>query len=376
MFPLKNICDQEKPLLLKKSRQNLKSPFNSITYTGEAFDVLKSSLQKSIRRCDYETVMWCIRETHLLYNLDDSNKLYSKARIVNILNRIACCAIEDVSSRDVIALSYFFTYLSEYKLGQFSEILHLARAAETLRRALKSRACSHLETVASNIIPEKQEHYNNEFISAFKKGLRWEAAHYLGAIYREFMGLTENDPVSSKPLDKIASRKKAFLKWFYPVIKEEYRQIKLPCIIQDFKNSIRFRLEFFKERLYFKEQFKILISIIESIIAFKTQEMEKICETSLSSALEVSQIKENNSSFIWLEHHNAISHPKYVYDLHTSTGDDSIKMFIEEGSLVENPDTLWINSEWKTKYEAIKIMNYTKQKKVNNKRSHSEPSVF
>ena len=64
--------------------------FSSISYAGYKLDILKSALQKYLRRREFEKMLWCCSEIYMFHSLatTDKEKQAAKGIISNMLNNL------------------------------------------------------------------------------------------------------------------------------------------------------------------------------------------------------------------------------------------------------------------------------------------------
>ena len=86
MIAIMNIMKNNK----KVSELRHRTCFSSISYFGYKLDILKSAMQKYLRRREFEKMLWCVAEIYLfqVYADDDKKKQATKGIISNLINRI------------------------------------------------------------------------------------------------------------------------------------------------------------------------------------------------------------------------------------------------------------------------------------------------
>ena len=64
--------------------------FSSISHAGYKLDILKSALQKYLRRREYDKMLWCCSEIYMfhVFAKNEIEKQAAKGIISNLLNRL------------------------------------------------------------------------------------------------------------------------------------------------------------------------------------------------------------------------------------------------------------------------------------------------
>lgn len=405
-FALGSVSPQDKVQLNKITQQKILR-YSTVTHCGVRFDVLKSCLQKAIRRGDQETVMWAVRETILLIKLGDISSV-AKGHHTNMLNRLRIISVEDVSPRELFVFSMVHKWIQEYQTSVYEDVAYLARAALILSHARKSRVCSHLRVAACdhrscrfkeqlemecrlyniplecrlyNIPLEERKTLVFELLRTKEKNVtkaRFMAVYHLGMAYRQLLGMGPTDDITSVDSKKdTAAFKKVHFNWFW---KEAERLVAMnetkerfecwPSIIKALACTIIWKRKIFISRNYFREEFLVLVSVLESLAAVLLEPLESMKSAAWESFHIIANMKKAkcDNNFKWIVHHKPITHPAYVFDRHTSQGEKSIAFFINHGSLVKNEDTPWTNQEWSDIYKTIRISQDSDSHRVRPKK--------
>ena len=64
--------------------------FSSMSYNGYKLDILKSGIQKYLRRREFDKMIWCVAEIYLFQVLQktEQDKKATKGIITNLINRL------------------------------------------------------------------------------------------------------------------------------------------------------------------------------------------------------------------------------------------------------------------------------------------------
>lgn len=156
---------------------NFKGPMaGGISMNGIETDVLKSALQKYIRRGNLDKSIWCILEmdlfSEILFRENDEKKIKMiKSFLTNMANRLIIISIEDVG----IGNPALPLYINE-KLSIWEKARHSISNAHERRKALvdvvialvesrKSRELSHIRCVFSQVLEYKN--LPTDYVSKF-----------------------------------------------------------------------------------------------------------------------------------------------------------------------------------------------------------------
>ena len=393
------------------------TPFTSYTHCGIRFDLLKSLMQKGIRRGNESLVRFCIEEAFLIGRHNNNNNFY-KGKINNICNRLAMIAIEDVSPRCVTEFNYTMKNINRFSHDN-DNFNALMNAALMLTKAKKSRICSHLRLVcchsASPIFQELLLHYSSsndddddddnnnndnskidnlntmlsnillklnnddnddDIISTniinnddneFLNNKRIRCAFYLGQMYRLAVGLKESEKfiynAKNSPMRK-AAKKMNLQKLWETLITLAQSPIVKQCII--------FKRQLFENREFFDEEFLCLLSAVETLIS-ELYNVHSISSNTIDDDNNFS-IEEN-----WIELHcnkgKELMIPIYALDRHVRGGNHSMRFFLEYGAYVENEDKEWSINWMKTKYEHLRMI-INNNIKNDKKRKREEKEHF
>lgn len=333
--------------LRKSTQQDLRSYRKWKTHCGDDFDVLKSALQKYIRRGMWKNkAEWVVREIHLLTVLEE-NQQHAKACLTNILNRILVTTVEDVSPRE-FGVAHRVFYLIDCYRNRDKNLAYIAEAVFILCEAKKSRLCSYLrlglEQCDYSKSDEQVQVHMDKVIGLLKEKRQLMNEHrlllakHVYVIYVKLCGQKKFKKNNNNGMDMKTKRK--FADWINNILK--------PHASKHLMLSIMYKLNFFIGRQYFREELLVLLSIFDSYMASMYSFMPESFNT---------KIINDGGSFDWVKDHKPIIHPPFVYDRHTKQSvNKSMEFFIREGAKIENEDKEWqLPETFKTLYERIRI---------------------
>lgn len=302
-----------------------------ISWNGYETDILKSAIQKYIRRSNIEKALYCIVELDLFNELllRKYNKSL-KAFQTNIFNRLVIISIEDIG----IGNPYLPIYIQEC-INKWEKIRLDKEKSEDRRQLLcemvynmcickKGREISHLKIVYEEISKYKEKYPNVYNFDASRKNTE-EAFKEL---YKE------NKDSCFYYYFKYENQSK-LLDW---IIESEYDEKILKCM--------KILRNWYKKYKY--KEYKIYG--IQIILIGLRRELIKKYQFNYKILSDVDKLYINNING------EKIEIDYYVIDKHTKQGrkkGKNIIDFVKEGSYVEN-ESEFINQEYKKIYNEFK----------------------
>ena len=311
---------------------------NSDSITGISTGVLKSGFQKSLRRREFEDMIWYMEELYLFSVLGKNEKEIKtgNAILTNLVNRIIVMLDEEMVFSEVerylLVREYIELFKKEKKVKYVKVICEVLYNSKICRRNSYSRSYWFHRLGECEKVPDEICFEN--FKECFEKGEEECMIWMFKMFYNE------------EKSDKIVFRRRKdniYMIWNYLFNLEKVKKNKNIEKVLEWKLN-----EFFvKER---KERFLFLSSCID-ICMFYNEKWENIKD------YYDSRIEENNSYEINIENRKKIIVKDYIYDMHTREGKrmgKDKKNFREEGCIVINEDEEFLRKEWRDFY-----MGYT-----------------
>lgn len=378
---------------------------------GENHSVIKSALQKGVRRNDDALIAYCLRETYLFYHMC-TNYLNGKhdvakngERVVvnatipgkqfntNIINRCYTIAIEDCSPRGLKYVNACAKNLKTYK--EESHPRNLMQAGLFLSACPPSRVCSHLRLLCGvdgpffqrinqreravkelsipkrlQIIYEALTDANNFHRSpAFSlDSLRINCAYHILQIYCEIKRLFTNykmdcqfpnnvihsstiDHPITTPLSMGANQRmfENFWNMCRAVVASLSKENQMiNKFQQDVLAGLNWRQDFFQSTGEKREDNLVMISAVEMLIATAYGPSNEF-ETIQLTAERLQHQLPISEEFDWSTDHQRVDLPQFVYDQHTR-GRKRGSSFALEGCKVIDGDENWTPRRWLDAY--------------------------
>ena len=120
--------------------------FSSISYAGYKLDILKSALQKYLRRREYEKMMWCCSEIYMFHSLatTDKEKQAAKGIISNMVNRLIIMMDEEMLFAEVGKYMKCMEWINEFNEGGRDNFKLLVKVCKTMVSARMLRLNSDI----------------------------------------------------------------------------------------------------------------------------------------------------------------------------------------------------------------------------------------
>ncbi len=127
------------------SKLAFRTCFSSISFNGYKLDILKSAVQKYLRRREFDKMVWCVAEIYLfqVYAKTDVEKRATKGIISNLLNRLIIMLDEEMLFVECEKYLVVRRYMEEFEKsgrGNFDylyKICDVMCGARMIRRNLR-----------------------------------------------------------------------------------------------------------------------------------------------------------------------------------------------------------------------------------------------
>ena len=387
---------------------------NELSFNRCKIDVLKSGLQKYIRRNILDKAMWCAIELDIFaycpyykgenhttnYTNDESVLTKSESIRTNLLNRLRVIYLEDIGLANVQVLDIldkWFVELFEYQDRRKNmtfvlqtwldirekEMCLILNIVDMLCKSKKSRSFSHYKAVFMNSIESHQKKIidenpnlfsgleNTKYTFPIKYQLSGEEEKYRKLINNFIEALyLKNDIVfywanqillSFKPTQKRNGSLKTeififdVLLWF---IKKHFNG----DVCNILTKNVKILLSWFKNpRLKFKE---ISLTLVYAIMLLLKYEVIDLATNNVKYETKYANFEKvyntNLSGTI-------IEFDSYVIDVHTQKGRNNKKTkvdFAQEGAFVENEDKILVSQLYKQIYLETKKWDIPNKVKI------------
>jgi hypothetical protein len=323
----------------------------SKTYHGHALDVMKSALQKYVRRGVVDKALMCAFELYRFIEIPEA-----KAAITNLYNRLAIIANEDVGPAD-LPLAIYVTKMVNNK-NRDPEVL--ARMVQLLGESKKTRIMSHAWNAYGK--PENIRAATNMGIHIDQE-FRVDDMEYIQANTSDGNLFNAADPEVIRPY--VVTYFKRLYESDYNAFTWLYYYLEAS---KDLKVSMRSKGTVgrtSKPMILLWETLRYFLhsDVVDPLVTayFNITENRPFITTATIAALHRVQYSLLNpgrydgpislNDLVSNNYHLELD--GYVYDKHTKEGRKrgaDIKLFVTEGAHVENEDPTYINEPLKILY--------------------------
>ena len=362
MIAIMNIMKNNK----KVSELRHRTCFSSISYFGYKLDILKSAMQKYLRRREFDKMLWCVAEIYLfqVYADDDKKKQATKGIISNLINRIIVMLDEEMLFIEVEKYLLTRRYIKEFEDSGRSEFIALVKVCDIMVNSRMLRRNSDIRSHFDHRIKANPDAMCKPLV---EKG-NLDDDDYCFKNFVENFKMKNPDcyswmfkilhrGVSGKTM-RFRRKENIYMVWEYLFSLKEVRANKAV------KKCLEYKLKEFmvKNR---KERFIFLTSCIDLLLY-----VDRVPEISQTTFKAIKKHYDEKYSDVEGTLKNLYSDrvvleiDDYAIDMHTSLGRRLKKNkadFATEGSLVINEDKEFYVDEWRSYYNDLK-MKQTKAK--------------
>lgn len=342
--------------------------FSSISDSGYKLDILKSALQKYLRRREEDKMLWCLSEIYMFqkYSNTEQEKRASKGIITNLMNRLIIMMDEEMLFVEVNKYIKCMKWIKLFNEGNRENFELLVKVCKTMIGARLLRLNSDIysywwrgagvyKVIKINNVENEKENYeicNKLFSKKEKECETWEKER--NAFIR-FVNTFRNNDTScyhwalvlfhSKTKGKTRFRRKdcVYIIWEYlfQVIENDSR----------LKECLQLKLEqfFVKTR---HEQHMWLSSAISIALNRKKLYLQTKEAEEWDINIDDDEIEKH------FENREKMEIDDYAIDMHCSQGRKMGKMkaeFALVGCVVIDEDREYYNKEWRDLYIDLKV---------------------
>jgi len=358
---LKNSKNQENKMSLSRpvnSMISYRTCFSSVSHHGYKLDMLKSGMQKYLRRREFEKMTWCVLEIFKfeLWAKDDKERKMCQGIISNLLNRIIVMMDEELLFCEVqnyLLLRKFIEKFEDDRKNGGKFLVLICRTltnSRLLRRASDIRAFWDFRIRFGTVkdVELSDEEYFDKFVECFERKddecFKW--------MFKIFNG--------NKTGDKVRFRRKQniYMIWEYLFSRENVKGN------GRYKELLEYKLREF-HKLNRGERFMFLVNSIDLVMKCDGKEtifinvhISQICQELSRYEQDFVEMYKKNMEYLAID--------DYAIDMHTSMGrkmGKNRKDFALEGCVVVNEDAEFLVKEWRDIYIKEKLDNPVRSKK-------------
>ena len=387
VFPLKIYLFISYKFMIMNNMKNMKlSVFNGITYNKYKVDVMKSGLQKYIRRGNIEKSIYCMVELDLFKKLNDKKV---KGLRSNIRNRLLVILVEDIGISNWMIYEKIYNLLNKWEEKRYEnndeDKLLLTKVVLYLVNSKKIRLCSWIKAFYGYCVDDenlKKYYKNKEDLKDNKKncGERFYKDKDEDEIKEMIDGIVYN-------LDKDSDN---LFYWIFKLLKSNSkngrrgRKSKKGFIVWDIlKEYVKKNKEIEKIYNYSFEWYeKYNNSRDENILFMLNMILFYLRRDKINWKEKLEELKIEDEDILKYYNKNMtgekIEIDDFIVDMHVKKGRKMKKWtkdFANNGSVVNNEDERFVIEEYKNIYNDYKIIYNDKKKVVKKTKKNVKKSV-
>ena len=351
--------------ILKETMMQMKyrTCFSSISQNGYKLDILKSGMQKYLRRKQFGDMVWCAYEIYKfeLYACTEKQQKACNAIITNLINRIIVMMDEELLFAETERYIVLREMIEKFQENRKSSGETLILMCKCLVEGRISRRNSDLRSWWSHrIINEDYGLDDTVYFERFVECFERKDDECFKWMFKIFKGEKKGDTVRYRRKDNI------YMVWEYLFDTNVVKANSVYKKVMDYKLN-----EFFK--LGRGERFMFLCSCID--MAMKCNTPEDKSREILSNLRELYVHGRWIDSDLLKKCNEYIQIDDYCIDMHTSQGRKMGKNkadFAKEGCVVVDEDKEFYVREWRDYYIQEKLDNpikIRKKKSLKNKKT-------
>jgi len=339
--------------------------FSSVSFNGYKLDILKSAVQKYLRRREFDKMVWCVAEIYLfqVFAKTETEKRATKGIISNLLNRLIIMLDEEMLFAECEKYLLVRSYIEEFEKkdrGDFAclyKICEIMCGARMIRRNSDIRGfwdSKRWKTMPYQIVDDSDgsdEYYFSKFKEEFEKN---ESKCFIW-MFKIFNKGEEGDVVRYRRKENI------YMIWKYLF---DRKNIKNNPVL---RKCLEYRFEEFKKKNR-HERYIFLSASIDMAMYLGIDEecgwFVKCKKKDDTGDLK----KKNDEKFDDVEIINKVFKDwkkmeidDYAIDMHTSAGRKMGKNkvdFIASGAVVVDEDKEYFMEEWRNCYNYAKKASF------------------
>ena len=323
-----------------RGKMKYRTCFSSVSFHGYKLDLLKSGVQKYLRRREYEKMVWCALEIWRFEEQASSEleKKMCKGIISNLLNRIIVMMDEEMifneCTRYIVLRKLIEKFESDRKNGKLLvKMCYLLANSKMIRRNSDIRGFWNYR-FKNEIVEEKEDEF---YFEMFKKCFEEKDSKLYYWMFKIFDGKKKGEKVRFRRKENI------YMIWEYLFSRKKIKENSI------LKKCLEYRLtEFYK--INRKERFIFLTASIDIALYANPQvenvkKLKEIVDFTKNLNIDFAEFLKKRDVYMQID--------DYAIDMHTSMGRKMGKTkrdFILAGGVVVNEDKEFLEKEWRKCY--------------------------
>jgi len=342
------------------SKLAFRTCFSSVSFNGYKLDILKSAVQKYLRRREFDKMVWCVAEIYLfqVYAKTDAEKRATKGIISNLLNRLIIMLDEEMLFVECEKYLVVRRYMEEFEKSGRGNFDYLYKICDVMCGARMIRRNSDIRGYWSprNVKVDNGDGSDEYYFEKFKEKFEADDPECFLWMLKIFNKGEEGDIVRYRRKENI------YMIWEYLF---DRKNIKNDPVL---RKCLEYRFEEFKKKRH--ERFIFLSASIDIAMYRGREQKEDWFDCKKKKKFDVEDlVKEHGTKFanrklipeVYFEW-KKMEIDDYAIDMHTSAGRKMGKNkidFIASGAVVVNEDKEYFVQEWRDCYNKAKKASFT-----------------
>ncbi len=344
------------------SKMAFRTCFSSRSFNGYKLDILKSAVQKYLRRREFHKMVWCVGEIYLfqVYTESDTEKRATKGIISNLINRLIIMLDEEMLFAECEKYLLVRRYMEDFEKsdrGNFEclfKICDIMCGARMIRRNSDIRGYWSPRNKALKI--DDGDSTDEYYFEKFKEKFEENDSECFIWMFKIFYRGAEGEVVRYRRKENI------YMIWEYLFSRENIKNNEV------LRRCLEYRLkEFYKKNR--GERFIFLTAAID-IAMYKGKNIKKDWfDCSKKVKFDINNlVKEEDEKFADVniiksvyEKWGKMEIDDYAIDMHTSAGRKMGKNkvdFIASGAVIVDEDKEYFVKEWRDCYNNAKKASF------------------
>jgi hypothetical protein len=345
------------------SKLAFRTCFSSISFNGYKLDILKSAVQKYLRRREFDKMVWCVAEIYLfqVYAKTDVEKRATKGIISNLLNRLIIMLDEEMLFVECEKYLVVRRYMEEFEKSGRGNFDYLYKICDVMCGARMIRRNSDIRGYWSpgkkNVKVDNGYESDDYCFVKFKEKFEADDPECFLWMLKIFYKGEEGNIVRYRRKENI------YMIWEYLFDRKNIKNNEV------LRKCLEYRFEEFKKKNR-SERFIFLSAAIDIAMYRGREQKEDWFDCKKKKKFNIEDlVREHGTKFVnrelirevYLEW-KKMEIDDYAIDMHTSAGRKMGKNkidFIASGAVVVNEDKEYFVQEWRDCYNKAKKASFT-----------------
>ena len=345
------------------SKLAFRTCFSSVSFNGYKLDILKSAVQKYLRRREFDKMVWCVAEIYLfqVYAKTDVEKRATKGIISNLLNRLIIMLDEEMLFVECEKYLVVRRYIEEFEKSGRGNFDYLYKICDVMCGARMIRRNSDIRGYWSpgkkNVKVDNGYESDDYCFVKFKEKFEADDPECFLWMLKIFYKGEEGNIVRYRRKENI------YMIWEYLFDRKNIKNNEV------LRKCLEYRFEEFKKKNR-SERFIFLSATIDIAMYRGREQKEDWFDCKKKKKFNIEDlVREHGTKFVnrelirevYLEW-KKMEIDDYAIDMHTSAGRKMGKNkidFIASGAVVVNEDKEYFVQEWRDCYNKAKKASFT-----------------